>query len=285
MNIENTFESKEQLKKYYFFLGGEDLEMREIKTLLDSQEIPYQQTATGWGAESDEFEKQIKEKVAQGYIPVKIELAGNIEDVDNLVDIDHHNDQSTIKPASILQVYSLLGIKPDRRAQLVAINDAEYSHGLLKFGATLKEIEEIRKDDRATQGITSEQEDSSQRAFQNMEIKDIGDLKVGIVDNMSHSKFTSVSDRAFTSGDVDCLICIYRNKDGNEIQFEWVPRLCKELGEKYPYPQSWYGRNYWGSDKLDPDKIKQEISDWLMVNGSESEISQPNPRFLNKEIG
>jgi len=141
--MESPIEKKEQLKKYYFFLGGEDLEMHAIKNLLNSHKIPYLQTSTGWGAKANEFENEIKTKTAEGYTPVKIELTGGIDGVEDLIDVDHHNEQSATAPASILQVCELLGIQPDRNIQLVAINDVGFSHGLLKFGATIEEIQKI----------------------------------------------------------------------------------------------------------------------------------------------
>lgn len=275
---ENVIENKEKLKKYFFFLGGEDLEMSTIKTLLDSQKMPYLQTATGWGAKATEFEEEIKTKIAEGYIPVKIELTGNIEDAESLIDVDHHNEQSS-SPASILQVCELLGIQPDRKVQLIAANDVGFSHGMLKFGATREEISGIRWEDRRAQGISELEEQTAREAYLDMQIEQFEKIKLGIVDNIPYTKFAPVSDQVFTSGKVDCLVCIHRGDD-HEIQLEWVPQLCRELGEKYPYPQSWSGQQYWGSNKLDPDQIKAEILEWLKNNASGVEVSQPSPRSL-----
>ena len=67
-------------------------------------------------------------------------------------DIDHHNERDH-EPASIVQVAELLGVALTRREQLVAANDRGYIPALRAAGATDAEVADIRRADRAAQGV------------------------------------------------------------------------------------------------------------------------------------
>ena len=133
------------------------------------------------------------------------------------------------------------------------------------------------------QGVTSEQERQAEGDYENLVVKNINGISVGIADNLSHDRFAPIQDLIFVNGDCDLLICIYRGENSTEINFYWYPELCKLLGEKYQYPTSYYGYQYWGSDKLNPNEVMDFILDWLQKNGSLQGVSQPSPR--TEQIG
>ena len=139
-----------------FLLGGHDLEMLEIRHLLDSVQVPYLDGNLGWSnaclSAYGDFLRQYPEKTYYG-----VELKEDINPPANYTRIDHHNDCSD-RPASVLQVACLLGVAPDRYLQLVAANDAGYIPAMQEMGASKEEIADIRRQDRAAQGVTPEEE-------------------------------------------------------------------------------------------------------------------------------
>ncbi|NTW15368.1 MAG: hypothetical protein HGA38_03285 [Candidatus Moranbacteria bacterium] len=228
-----------------------------------------------WGAKASDYREEIARAVADGYIPVLIELVIDIDLPEGAIDINHHDARST-EPASILQALDLLGIEPTRHDLLVATNDSGFLHGLLRFGATTAEIAEVRAEERRVQAITAEQEEQAIAALRDMRIEEINGVALGIVDNLPHSRFAPVSDHAFAEGQVDCLVSVCRGEEGShEIQFEWYPELVRALAEKYP--DSWSGGQYWGS-YADPDEVICFILGWLEEHGAPEGVAKPSPR-------
>ncbi|MBD3842714.1 MAG: hypothetical protein IE909_12690, partial [Campylobacterales bacterium] len=82
-----------------------------------------------------------------------IELEQDITPPSNYIEIDHHG-KNDHKPSSLEQVADILGLELSRKQQLIAANDSRYIDGMKKLCATNKEIEMIRKEDRAAQGIS-----------------------------------------------------------------------------------------------------------------------------------
>jgi hypothetical protein len=264
------------MKNYNFFLGGQDGEMIAIREILERNDIAFEDKKIGWGAKASAYAEKIEAAVAAGFIPVLVELEIDITVPHGAIVVDHHNERAG-EPASILQVLALLGIEPTRHDFLVAANDTGFLHGLLRFGATSEEILDIRLGDRGSQGITPEQEAQAEESFRKMGVEECDNIVLGIVDNIPHSRFAPISDRAFASGHVDCLFCVHRAEDGShEIQFEWYPALVLALATRYP--DSWSGVQYWGSTSADPDEAIAFIRDWLICNGKLEEVSQPSPR-------
>ncbi|NTW29752.1 MAG: hypothetical protein HGA33_00555 [Candidatus Moranbacteria bacterium] len=262
-------------ERFWFFEGGQDLEMRTIDAHLEKLGIMRSNKNLAWGAKASDYREEIARAVADGYIPVLIELVIDIDLPEGAIDINHHDTRSA-EPASILQVLALLSIEPIRHDLLVAANDAGFLHGLLRFGATPAEIAEIRSGERQIQAITAEQEEQAISALRDMRIKEINGVALGIVDNLPHSRFAPVSDRAFAGGQVDCLVSVYRGEEGShEIQFEWYPELVRALAEKYP--DSWSGGQYWSS-YADPDEVILFILSWFKEHGAPEGVAQPSPR-------
>ena len=156
-SIDNKENKNMKNKNLHFFLGGNDLEMKTIKDLLDKQGVAYSDSNLGWGATTSKYGEEIEKVAKEGKTPVIIELGIDSKLPENTINIDHHNENAS-KPASILQVCDLLGIEPTRKMQLIAANDSGYIPAMLEMGATKEEIAQIRYQDRAAQGITPEQE-------------------------------------------------------------------------------------------------------------------------------
>jgi hypothetical protein len=264
-------------KLFWFFEGGQDLEMKSIDAHLKRAGVRHSNKNLAWGAKASDYREEIEVAVARGYVPVLIELEVDIDLPEDAIDINHHDDRAG-EPSSILQVLDLLDIKPTRHDLLVAVNDSDFLHGLLRFGATPAEIAEIRSGERQIQAITAEQEEQAVAALRDMRIEEINGVALGIVDNLPHSRFAPVSDHAFAGGQVDCLVSVYRGKEGShEIQFEWYPELVRALAEKYP--DSWSGGQYWGS-YADPDEVIRFILNWLKEHGAPEGLAKPSPRKI-----
>lgn len=139
-----------------FLLGGHDLEMLEIKRLLISNNERFVDACLDWGnARLSAYAPIIAEEPDSEYFG--IELQEDCPLPKHYTRIDHHNDFNN-RPASILQVAKILGVTPDRYIQLVAANDAGYIPAMHALKASKKEIAEIRKQDRAAQGVTEKDE-------------------------------------------------------------------------------------------------------------------------------
>lgn len=136
-------------------LGGYDLEMLTIKEILQKENIKFLDKELQWGAKLSAYQNELKE--LSDYTIYGIELEEDIPPPPNYRRIDHHNDFSD-KEASIVQVLKLLGREPTRDQELIAHNDIGHIEEMRCFGATKEEIDDIRKRDRATQGVTAEDE-------------------------------------------------------------------------------------------------------------------------------
>ena len=144
------------MKKRMFLLGGHDLEMQETRRLLVMHGECFADANLSWSnARLSAYMSAIAEDPNSEYYG--IELQEDMLLPKYYHRIDHHNDYNQ-RPAAILQVAEILGIKPDRYLQLVAANDAGYIPAMEALGATKTEITTIRKQDRAAQGVTEEDE-------------------------------------------------------------------------------------------------------------------------------
>jgi hypothetical protein len=204
----------------HFFLGGNDLEMKTIKNLLDEQGVAYSDANLSWGASTSKYGDEISEVAAEGKTPVIVELAVDSKLPENTINVDHHNENSD-KPASILQVCELLGVEPTRKMQLVAANDSGYIPAMMAMGASETEINAIRYQDRATQGITLEQEEQAEFALQHT--KEMYGVTVVM---LKHSKTATVTDRLFDETKPQNLLII--SQDG-ETNYFGPEDICRKL--------------------------------------------------------
>lgn len=204
----------------HFFLGGSDFEMSAIKKLLDKEGVVYSDAGLSWGASTSKYGDEIEKVAKAGKTPVIIELSVDSKIPADTINIDHHNENSS-KPASILQVCDLLGIEPTREMQLVAANDSGYIPAMIAMGATKEEINAIRYKDRASQGITPEQEKQAEEAVANArEVCGVTVIK------MPHSKTATVTDRLFDPNKPQ-NIAIF-SADG-EVNYFGPEDICRAL--------------------------------------------------------
>lgn len=183
------------MSKRIFLLGGNDLEMTTIKNLLVNAGEQFETHDLRWNnAKLSSYEKTLEE---YGNSPdcqiYGIELNEDIPHPDNYVRIDHHNDFAN-KPSSLEQVAKLLDLAMDRHMQLVAANDARYIPGMIKLGASREEIDDIRRADRAAQGVS---EGDDERLAEESLKSCKGDASNLYVVKSLTSKFSTICDRIY----------------------------------------------------------------------------------------
>ena len=174
-----------------FLLGGHDLEMLETRRLLMMHGERYVDAHLNWGnARLSAYMSVISEEPDSEYYG--IELKEDTQLPKYYHRIDHHNDYNQ-RQAAIMQVAEILGIKPDRHIQLVAANDAGYIPAMQALGATKTEITTIRKQDRAAQGVTEEDEQLAELSISEHSVRYEGLFIV----HAQTSKFSPICDRLF----------------------------------------------------------------------------------------
>lgn len=183
------------MSKRIFLLGGNDLEMTTIKNLLVNAGEQFETHDLRWdNAKLSSYEKTLEEYGnSPDYQIYGIELNEDIPHPDNYVRIDHHNDFAN-KPSSLEQVATLLGLEMDRHMQLVAANDSRYIPGMIKLGASREEIDDIRRADRAAQGVS---EGDDERLAEESLKSCKGDVSNLYVVKSLTSKFSTICDRMY----------------------------------------------------------------------------------------
>lgn len=183
------------MSKRIFLLGGNDLEMTTIKNLLVNAGEQFETHDLRWdNAKLSSYEKTLKGYGnSPDYQIYGIELNEDIPHPDNYVRIDHHNDFAN-KPSSLEQVATLLGLAMDRHMQLVAANDSRYIPGMIKLGASREEIDDIRRADRAAQGVS---EGDDERLAEESLKSCKGDASNLYVVKSLTSKFSTICDRMY----------------------------------------------------------------------------------------
>lgn len=152
--------------KFIFLLGGADLEMNTIRLLLNRQQCCYHDLHLKWdnaclSAYKDYIDRSRDDRNCRF---VGIELQEDIVPPSGYIQIDHHNENAG-KPSALEQLADLLGVPLNRYEQLVAANDRAYIPGMKALQASDTEISEIRRADRACQGVTEEQECLAEQAI------------------------------------------------------------------------------------------------------------------------
>lgn len=191
---------------YVFLLGGQDLEMLEIKKILNELGLKYIDKKLSWGAKWSDFSEDLKNPNHENTVFAGIELSGKEEKPFNAIDIDHHNIDSEL--SSIEQIAQQYNVKLNRWQKLVAANDKEYIGGMKKMCATDEEIEKVRIADRKAQGVTIEDEKLAEKSIEeNLEV-----IKGITVVYAQCSKFSPITDRLFLKTD---KLLIYNNSELN----------------------------------------------------------------------
>ncbi|EJW09349.1 hypothetical protein A33M_1559 [Rhodovulum sp. PH10] len=258
-----------------YFLGGHDLEMEEIRTLLVEAGLAGRlvDKALAWGARASAYESEIRAALVRGETPVLIELADDLPaDIDRgvLVDIDHHGTRAGAdQPTALEQIFARLGLPATawtRRRALVAANDVGHAPALRGLGASAEEIRAIRDADRRAQGVTAAVEAESRRALATAERA--GDLLI-------------VRTTASTSSAIVDFVLPEYGGPGAEDLLVVMPDTVSFFGRGAvierlkSIPGCWYGgalpeRGYWGAP------ITGEESDRLVACVRRS-FSAPTP--------
>ncbi|MEG0873440.1 MAG: hypothetical protein RSG48_05775 [Clostridia bacterium] len=253
-----------------WIMPNNDLEAKTIIEMLKKAGENVLSTLQAWGASWEGLEDNIKARIKEEILNNEnikiygIELQG--EAPDNAKNIDHHvydeEDRSNNK-SSIEQVADLLGVKLTIDEMFVAENDKGHISAMKALGAKLGMNEEeinsiidnIRRRDRETQGITKEQEANAQEA-----INKLGEIegKVSLICvEIPESKCAPITDGLYDK--YDNLLII--GGDG-ETNFFGETELINELNEKFPGGWSGgqldKGSGFWGG-YADQNKIKDYI--------------------------
>lgn len=180
------------LTPWFFLLGGHDLEMQEIRRMLE--ENGYQEGqdfldfGLSWGASLSAYVRHFH----ASRINVAIELTEDVPPPDRYLRIDHHNELQD-QAASLIQLAILLQVPLTRRQHLVAANDAGYIPALQQAGATEEEIAQIRLEDRTCQGVRALDEELAQKAIaENTRL--VGDV---LLVRALSPHFSPIADRLF----------------------------------------------------------------------------------------
>ena len=240
------------MAKRLFLLGGHDLEMEEIRKLLeengcrkfeqgDEGDCFYADRDLGWGAKLSDY-KDLLEFDGDIY---GIELAEDIKTPNNYHRIDHHNSY-WCRPSALEQVAERLDAELNRRQRLVAANDRGHIAALQAMGATPEEIERIRDEDMRAQGVTPEEKEQARREAESVEKRDGFHY---VETTLEHT--TPLVDLLVKAGKTPLVVVNKKRKSLNyygESVLKLADKFQKEIDEKRAY----YGGNppgYFGFDK------------------------------------
>ncbi|MFW5852320.1 MAG: hypothetical protein ACOCWB_08855 [Bacteroidota bacterium] len=221
-------------KKKLFLLGGKDLEMVTIQNILNSKQtecLPKkEEELPKWGASIDMYKHILDDEKYKSYDIYAVELTEppGWKKPDNLTIIDHHGEKEK-SLSSLEQVAVKIGHTLSDQEKLIAVNDKSYITGMIEFGATMEEIYDIRRKDRAAQGVTADDEKKAQDSIK---------LKINnddvIVVKSSTQRFSAITDRLYPYS----KLLIYTN---NEIVYyginknKLVSKFDKEISDKLVY--------------------------------------------------
>lgn len=268
-------------KNYRFFVGGNDLEMSEIRKLLIENKLNVSDNSLGWGAKSSAYRELITDSIQRGEVPVMIELEQDVElpEDANTIVIDHHGKRSS-EPASILQICKLLNIEPTRRIELIAANDAGWIPKLRAIGATSEEIRAIRAEDRKAQGFDEELEQLSVKLAEKAKI--ITGLGLAIADNLPITRFAGIKDWIATELGIYNIVSIAQPQkagENGEMEFQGDGQICAELSSRY---NGWSGGDglgkvggtaFWGGYPEKPEEVVELIKSKLVHDDNRPEMS------------
>jgi len=235
-----------------FLLGGYDLEMLEIKKLLQEQGEKFIDKELSWGASLSAYKDVFNDK--DTFIGIELEV--DIKPPKHYVEIDHHG-KNAHKESAIEQVAELLGVELNRWQQLVAANDARYISGLKQLCATDEEIKQIRLEDRKAQGVS---ENDEKLAIESIKQVDSSHIIYALTQH-----FSAIADRVY---DKFTHYVIY--DDVNVVFYGFsLDKLLHFLNKKQISPKSYY---YGGGDFgflgikkgiLNSEEIKSLIKEFI----------------------
>ncbi len=241
----------------FFFLGGNDLEMQEIKKILSENGVPFEDKNLRWNtAMASAYAEEIENAIDNGFTPVLVELKHDIsEDLfAKCLVVDHH-DTYVGRSASVLQVLEMLNLQPTRRQLLIAANDSGYIPAMLAQGASRQEVEEIRRMDWQAQGISEELIAEAMKAYETKKIEN------GVyVIEMEHFCFAPVTDTAYW--DQPSQNILFRFREGRTLYFG-KSELVGKVYDKFQNCGCWRGANFVGCPKIE---FQDEITKFILEN-------------------
>lgn len=182
-------------KQNILLLGGHDLEMSEIKKLLIQHGQFFYDNELNWSnAKLASYAEQLRQYGNQPSVNIYgIELQEDqMTDIPaNYFRIDHHN-QVNPQPSSIEQVATLLNTELTHYQKCVSANDYGYIPAMKAAGANEDEIIEIRKSDRAAQGVTEKDEELAELSIKSMR----NEANCMIIKSLT-TKFSAICDRLY----------------------------------------------------------------------------------------
>jgi hypothetical protein len=260
---------------YRFFLGGYDLEMLEIRKLLQEAGLGDQvvDRHLEWGARASAYGAEISASLRSGETPVLIELLDDLPpDIDRirLLEVDHHGARSGAQvPSALRQVYDLIGMRDrlpwTRHHELVAANDVGYVPALRTLGATPDEIRSIRDADRRAQGVTQQIESEARAAVADAD--QCGSLTLVRTTISKTSAITDFLLPEYGGPGPDNLLVL----SPQEMTFFGSGAVIELLKNE---AQCWYGgalpeRGFWGAPRttINPDDLVAKIKEYLCTAG------------------
>lgn len=256
--------SSDRLNNYVFLLGGHDLEMMEIKSML----VGVAKTVDNnlkWGAKLSSYRTEFDDK----HIFVGIELEKDCKPPVNYIEIDHHNEKSE-NPSSIEQIAELLELDLSPWQKLVAINDKSHIPGLEKAGADNDEILRIRKADRKAQGVTARDEQLAEISIEN-QLSKFG--KLTIVHSLT-SHFSAITDRLYPYSEL--LIVheksfTYYGKNATILSSKYSDLQDKKIAYSGGNPPGFFGID---GSKLDNQEFNHILNSVIQYLRTMEKISQ-----------
>ena len=256
-------------RRLEFFLGGHDLEMREVRKLIETADagLGVHDKGLRWGARASSYLAEIEVALVSGTTPVLVELEDDLPASvprAQLIMIDHHGEAAGHdRPGALRQVFELLSgqyqLEWTRWHELVQVNDIGHIAGLRAMGASPAEIRTVRDADRAAQGITGEIEARSREAIRSLRME--GRLGVIHTDLDTASAMTDFLEPEYGGSPVENLLVLMPGK----AAFYGVGAAILAMRD---WPGCWYGgalpeRGYWGAlaSREQQEEIKAGITE------------------------
>jgi len=290
--------------KRLFLLGGHDLEMLEIRKLLqdhgckelDAGELEagdfdgcrYLDKNLTWGAKVSDYSECLDIFGNRDDLTIYgIELSEDLRPPANYRPIDHHNERSG-SPGSLEQIAELFGISLDRWQRLVAANDTGHIPALQALCATEEEIERIRNQDRQAQGVTEEEEQQAKELASRCaeeETSPCVDKKGYFQIQTDLSRFSPLVDRLYVLGTWPLLVY---NPQKPMLNFygtsDQIGRLIEAFQDACNQNTAYYGGKPLGYFGLAPEYFQNRSMEDTLVTIEKTLAKEPEETLHSYHI-